>query len=150
LKLLFSSLLFILTTAVFSQNVNDLKLKDYRPVSIYKTPTANIQKAKYPAYDMHSHDYAKTDADVDAWVKTMDECGIAKTMILSYTTGAKFDSLIDKFSRYKDRFEVWCGFDYTGANEPGWEKKAVAELERCYKKGARGIGELGDKGLGEL
>ncbi|MBD0332575.1 MAG: amidohydrolase family protein, partial [Chitinophagaceae bacterium] len=25
-----------------------------------------------------------------------------------------------------------------------------AELERCYKKGARGVGELGDKGLGEF
>jgi predicted TIM-barrel fold metal-dependent hydrolase len=55
-----------------------------------------------------------------------------------------------KYSRYKDRFEVWCGFDYTGYEKPGWQKHAVAELERCYKKGARGVGELGDKGLGEL
>ena len=31
-----------------------------------------------------------------------------------------------------------------------WSKRAVAELERCYKKGARGVGELGDKGLGEF
>lgn len=58
--------------------------------------------------------------------------------------------VIAKYSRYKDRFEVWCGFDYTGYEKPGWEKHAVAELERCYKQGARGIGELGDKGLGEF
>lgn len=99
---------------------------------------------------MHSHNYAKTDAEVDEWVKMMDRLGIAKTMILSYSTGAAFDSVIQKYSRYKDRFDVWCGFDYTGYEKPGWQDHAVAELERCYKKGAKGVGELGDKGLGEL
>ena len=125
-------------------------LKNYRPVSIYKTPQANIQKARYPAIDMHSHDYPKTDAEIAAWVKTMDNTGIAKTIILSGKTGSAFDSVVDKYAKYKDRFEVWCGFDYTGADQPGWEKRAVAELERCFRKGAKGIGELGDKGLGEL
>ena len=99
---------------------------------------------------MHSHNYAKTDAEVDEWVKMMDRLGIAKTMIRSDSTGAAFDSVIQKYSRYKDRFDVWCGFDYTGYEKPGWQDHAVAELERCYKKGAKGVGELGDKGLGEL
>src|SRR4051794_2048661 len=102
--------------ACFCQDVNTLKLKDFRPVSIYKVPVTTIEKAKYPAIDFHSHDYPKTDAEVDQWVKTMDESGIAKTMILTYTTGASFDSAVTKYSRYKDRFQVWCGFDYTGAN----------------------------------
>ncbi len=76
--------------------------------------------------------------------------GIAKSMILSYSTGKKFDSIIARYAPYKNRFEVWCGFDYTGNDQPGWAKRAVAELERCHKKGAIGVGELGDKGLGEL
>src|SRR5665647_139278 len=139
---------FVLTS--FCQDVNNLKLKDYRPVSIFKIPETKIEKAKYPVIDFHSHDYPKNDAEVDQWVKTMDETGIAKTMLLSYATGASFDSVVTKYSRYKDRFEIWCGFDYTGADQPGWAQKALAELERCYKKGARGVGELGDKGLGEL
>ncbi|HEX8039885.1 MAG TPA: amidohydrolase family protein, partial [Chryseosolibacter sp.] len=46
------------------------------------------------------------------------------------------------------RFEVWCGFDINGYQEPGWSEKAVRELERCYKAGARGVGELSDKGMG--
>jgi predicted TIM-barrel fold metal-dependent hydrolase len=134
----------------FYHLAEDIKLKDFRPVSIYNTPKANIQKASFPVYDMHTHDYAKTDAEVDDWVKLMDQMGVAKSMILTYSTGKRFDSLIEKYSRYKDRFEVFCGFDYTGIDQPGWEKRAVAELERCYKKGARGVGELGDKGEGEL
>lgn len=132
-----------------SQNAENLKLKSFHPVSIYKIPETKVEKAKYPVIDFHSHDYPKTDAEVDEWVKTMDETGIAKTIILSYSTGRHFDSVIEKYSHHKDRFEVWCGFDYTGYNTPGWQQQAVTELERCYKKGARGIGELGDKGLGE-
>jgi hypothetical protein len=41
-----------------SQDVNNLKLKDFRPVSIYKNPKTEIQKAKYPVIDVHSHDNA--------------------------------------------------------------------------------------------
>jgi uncharacterized protein len=134
----------------FCQDVDTLKLKDFLPVSIYKVPQSKIVKAKYPVIDFHSHDYPKSAAEVDDWVRRMDELNISKTLILTYSTGLKFDSIVQKYSRYKDRFEVWCGFDYTGHEKPGWEKHAVAELERCHKQGATGVGELGDKGLGEL
>lgn len=140
----------MLVSSAFCQDINDLKLKDFHPVSIYDIPQSNIEKAKYPVVDFHSHNYPKDDAGVDDWVKTMDEAGISKTIILSYSTGTAFDSVVEKYARYKDRFEIWCGFDYTGYEQTGWQQHALAELERCYKKGARGVGELGDKGLGEF
>jgi|SRR6185503_13728008 len=134
----------------FCQDVNQLKLKDYHPVSIYNIPQTRVDKAKYQVIDMHSHDYAKSDAEVDQWVITMDAAGIQKTVILSYSSGARFDSVAAKYARYKNRFEVWCGFDYTGYEKPGWQQHAIKELERCHRLGAKGVGELGDKGLGEL
>jgi len=70
-------------------------------------------------------------------------------MILTYSTGARFDSIVKKYERYKARFAIWCGFDYTGYERPGWQAHAIAELERCHREGAVGVGELGDKGLGE-
>jgi hypothetical protein len=106
-------------TSVFSQDVENLTLKNFKPVSIYKIPQTKVAKAKFSVIDFHSHDYPKTDAEVDAWVKRMDQLNISKTMILSYATGKKLDSTIQKYSRYKDRFEVWCGFDYTGYENPG-------------------------------
>ena len=139
-----------LAISAVCQTVNDLKLKDFHPVSIYKIPETKIKKAKYPVIDFHSHDYPKTDFEVDEWVKTMDEAGISRSIILSYSTGARFDSIVEKYKRYKDRFEIWCGFDYMGYEKAGWQQHAITELERCYKKGARGVGELGDKGLGEF
>lgn len=154
LKFGYPLFLFLLIQAFsfmsFSQDIKQLKLKDYRPVSIYKVPQTKIEKARYPVIDFHAHDYPKTNEEVDQWVKTMNEAGIAKSIILSYSTGSRFDSIVDKYSRYKNRFEVWCGFDYTDFDKPGWEQRAVVELIRCHKKGATGVGELGDKGLGEV
>ncbi len=134
----------------FSQNSNDLTLRNYRPVSIYKTARSNISKASFPVIDMHSHDYADSQQEIDAWVKTMDAMGIEKTILLTYKTENGFDSVVKKYSRYPARFVLWCGFDYTGYGTTGWQQHAIAELERCYKKGAQGVGELGDKGEGEL
>jgi len=148
------TIILALTAAIWSssfcQDVSNLRLKDFRPISIYKTPETTVEIAKYPVIDFHSHDYPKSNSAVDEWVRTMDKVGIQKAIILSYSTGARFDSVVEKYARYKDKFEIWCGFDYTGYEQPGWQQHAIAELERCYKKGAKGVGELGDKGLGEL
>lgn len=143
-------LLCCMNTISYSQSGNNLLLKNYRPISIYKTNNENIHRAVYPAIDMHSHDYAATEEDIDTWVKTMDAMRIQKTILLTYKTGKAFDSVVEKYSRYPTRFELWCGFDYTGYNTTGWQQHAIAELERCYKKGARGVGEFADKGEGDL
>lgn len=142
--------MFVFCTVTQAQRADSILLKNYRPKSIYKIPVTRIEKAKFPVIDMHSHPYAGTKADIDRWLSIMDKCGIEKTLILSYASGKKFDSIYQVYSKYNNRFEVWCGFDYTGYNEPGGAERAVKELERCAKVGAKGVGELGDKGLGEF
>jgi len=126
----------------------DILLKDYDPVSVYNVPKTIIEKAKFPVIDMHSHAYAETPDQVADWVATMDAKGIEKTIILSSATGKAFDSIYNRYSPYSDRFDIWCGIDLSGHEEKGWSKKAVKELERCFKMGAKGVGELTDKGNG--
>jgi uncharacterized protein len=123
-------------------------LKDYRPKSIFKIPVTEIAKAKYPIIDMHSHPYAKTPEQIEEWVKNMDEVGVQKTVILTMTTGAEFDEIYRKYAKYPDRFEMWCGLDLTGYDKQGFGPGAVKELERCREAGARGVGEIHDKGSG--
>src|SRR4051812_6674166 len=67
------ALLLSFSLPVFSQDVDNLKLKDFRPVSIYKVPVSKIEKAKFPVIDFHSHDDQKTTADIDKWVQTMND-----------------------------------------------------------------------------
>lgn len=147
-----SFILAIALASVFNcvkaQDIDHLLLKDFRPVSIYKIPVTHLNKAAYAVIDIHSHDYAQTEKEVEQWVNTMFECGIEKTIILSGATGEKFDAIVKKYSRYPDQFDIWCGLDYSGYDQPGYGPAAVKELERCFKMGAKGVGELSDKGMG--
>ena len=123
--------------------------KDYRPRSIFKIPETRVLKAKYPAIDMHMH--APRGGNLDsialALIKNMDEAGIQKT-ILFCGTGKAFDQMAAIFGKYPERIELWCGFDLTGYDKPGFGPSAIAELERCVKLGAKGVGEISDKGRG--
>lgn len=142
--------LLALPFLTFAQTSPDkLLLKDYRPKSIYKVQATEGRRYSFPVIDMHSHAYASSAQELEAWVNTMTKLNIEKTIILTFATGAKFDSLYDVYSKYGSRFELWCGFDYTGFGTNAWPASGIKELERCYKKGARGVGELGDKGVGE-
>jgi uncharacterized protein len=148
----FSTIVMMISFSVFwlraQTSPDNLLLKNYRPVSIFKIPVTQVEKARYSVIDVHSHPYAENMPQVEQWIKTMDACGIEKTIILTFFTGKQFDSVYAIYSKFSPRFEVWCGFDYTGYDKPGYGPAAVAELERCFKVGARGVGELGDKGKG--
>ena len=123
---------------------DSLLLKDFRPQSIFKIPQTQVLKAKYPAIDMHMHAYRGSNLDSIALVqiKNMNETGVQKT-ILFCGTGKTFDQYAAVYGKYPDRFELWCGLDLSGSTA-----SAIAELERCVKLGAKGVGEITDKGGG--
>jgi uncharacterized protein len=125
-----------------------LLLKDYRPKSIFKIPVSDIKKAKFPVWDAHCHPRARTPEDVDAVIKVMDAVGVEKTVLVSRSNGERFDAFHKLYSKYPGRFELFCGFDFSGVNEPGFGPAAIKELERCHRVGATGVGETTDKGLG--
>lgn len=127
---------------------NQILLKDFRPESLYHTADTEVDRARYPIFDLHTHPYAKTEADVARWVKVMDQVGVERSMILTYAVGKNFDEVAERFSKFPTRFSMWCGFDYSGYDQPGFGPAAVKELERCHAQGAIGVGELGDKGKG--
>jgi predicted TIM-barrel fold metal-dependent hydrolase len=131
-----------------AQHADNILLRNYRPRSLYQVPVTKIDRAAYPIIDMHTHDYATTDEEIAKWIKIMDTCGIEKSIVMTQASGPKFDSIFNLYAKYSDRFEIWCGFDYTGYDKPGYGPAAVKELERCYRMGAGGVGEEGDKGLG--
>jgi predicted TIM-barrel fold metal-dependent hydrolase len=127
---------------------DQILLKDHRPRSIYRIPKTRVEKARFPVIDIHSHAYARTDEEVDRWVQTLDAVGVERTVVLSGATGKRFDEIVARYRRHPARFDLWCGVDYTGFDQPGYGPAAVAELERCHRAGAVGVGELSDKGGG--
>ncbi len=124
-------------------------LKDYVPTSSLAVPQSRVLKAGAAAIDVHAHVYANTDAQVGEWVQTMDEVGIERTVILTDAIGVEFDRLADLYlKRFPDRFQLYCGLDTTGIQAADYPERAVRELVRCYQRGARGVGEVSDKGWG--
>jgi uncharacterized protein len=124
-------------------------VKDWAPKSTVVTKETFVEKAKYPAIDCHLHIYARTPDQVEEWVKTMDEVGIEKSVILTGATGKDFDGLVELYLKsYPGRFILYCGIDTTDIENPDFSQRIAAELERCYRMGALGVGEVSDKGFG--
>ena len=125
-------------------------LKDYAPRSSVVVDETFVPKAMYPAIDAHTHHYvAKTPENIADWVKTMDEVGIEKSLVLTSATGKEFSRLVASMPKaYPGRFLLYCGMDRTGIDKPDYPKRVVEELERCHELGACGVGEISDKGTG--
>ncbi|MFN7936936.1 MAG: amidohydrolase family protein [Bryobacteraceae bacterium] len=131
------------------KTMGSIPIKDWKPDSSLVLEEHHPLKARYKAIDAHSHVYRRTPAEVADWVRLMDETGVETTVILSGATGAEFDKLVDLYLKpYPGRFQLYCGLETRDFDAPHYPQRAVAELERCYRKGARGVGELSEKGSG--
>lgn len=129
--------------------MDEIALKDYAPKSSLVVTETSVPKAKYAVIDVHSHINAKTPEQVQEWVRTMDEVGIEMSVVLTGATGEEFDRLVDLYLKpYPGRFQLFCGIDTRDIDKPDYPQRAAAELERCVRRGARGTGELTDKGTG--
>jgi predicted TIM-barrel fold metal-dependent hydrolase len=136
---------------VQSGPMDSILLKDYNPESSLVVPERAVAKARFPAVDVHSHplmEGIRTPQDVAAWVRTLDEVGIETSVVFTGATGDAFDRAVELFKPYANRFQLYCALDTSNIDVPDYPQRAVKELERCYRKGARGVGELTDKGSG--
>jgi uncharacterized protein len=135
--------------------MDQVLLKDYAPKSSVVAQQTSVPIAKFPVIDVHLHHYpARVEgklpkAALESWLRTMDEVGIEKSVILTVATGSQFDMMVDFYLKpHADRFQLFCGIEKRDIDQPEYPEKAVKELQRCYDMGARGVGEVTDKGYG--
>jgi uncharacterized protein len=129
--------------------MDTILLKDYAPRSSVVIKETFVPKAKFPVIDVHTHILARTPEEVADWVRTKDEVGVDITVVLTGVVGEEFDKLVELYLKpYPNRFHLYCGIDLRNINSPDFSQQVVKELERCYRMGARGVGELSDKGDG--
>ena len=129
--------------------MDSVLVRDYSPGSSLVVPETKVPKARFPAIDVHTHVYARTPTQVEEWVQTMDAVGIEITVVLTGATGERFDQLVELYLKsHPNRFQLYCGVPTDDLEATDYADKAVQELVRCYEKGARGVGEVSDKGWG--
>jgi predicted TIM-barrel fold metal-dependent hydrolase len=131
--------------------MDSVLLKDYNPKVSLVVPITQVPKARFPVIDVHAHSgqsRIRSAKDVDDWVRTMDEVGIETTVVFTGATGAEFDKQVEWFAGHPKRFQLFCSLDTENIDAADYPQRAARELERCFRKGARGVGEITDKGSG--
>ena len=117
---------------------------DYRPRSTLVTPQHLVQKAKFPAIDVHGHPPALTSADaIASVVKAMDSLNLRVMLVANNVSGERLTSTLAALnaSPHKNRFRVLAGVDFRNVG-PGWADRAVEQLEQDVAAGAIGVGEI--------
>ena len=109
-------------------------------------PRIKENRARYIRSDplfasLYSDPKAKI-ATADDLINSMDQNGIDVSVILNggwatHELCVEFnDYILESISRYPDRLVGFCTF------QPQSVEEAIAEIERCAKRGIRGVGEI--------
>ncbi len=122
-------------------------LNDYLPQSIYRIPVTEVAKAKFPVIDAHCHGHGPL--TTGEMLRIMDKVGVEKTFVFTgAATADRFTEIAHDYADHPDRFDLWCMFDLRGVEQRGFGPDAIQSLEECRRAGAKGVGELHDKGRG--
>jgi predicted TIM-barrel fold metal-dependent hydrolase len=126
--------------------VGDEMVRGYRPVPALVTKATLVERARFPAIDVHCH--WPLDADPAALLAAMDARNVRAAVNLSGGFGADLDAMLARFAAAApDRLIVFCNVDFSRIDEPDFAERAVAELESAKARGARGLKVFKDLGL---
>jgi len=130
-----------------------LLLKDFQPSSMLHAPAHNIDRAKYYVIDVHNHvnDAARIDDHMPPKevIKIMDNTNVKTVVILTGMWGDKLQQVIDEMVKpYPGRFMVFEQIDFSKIDDPNFSQEMVAQLDDSVARGARGLKQLKDLGLG--
>ena len=114
---------------------------DYRPKSTLVVEEHPVPRAKFPVVDIHSHT-GPTPETIDRLIHEMDALNIRVLNNLSGGYGPDLKQRVDyiRGTKYANRFTVFAnGLDAFRDVEPGYGRKAAAQLEQDVRNGAIGV-----------
>lgn len=134
-------------------------LDEFRPRSELKSPTMQIERARFPCVNVHTHPGRLTDAELDAMVEAMDRSNIAVSVSLDGGASSTFAEHHQNLThRYPGRFVVFLRMDYVGegdkdepdtwsVHDADYGTRMSDRLSEAVRQGARGLKLLKDLGL---
>ncbi len=154
--LLFVSLVFpTLVPALAQEPVpkpENLRLFDYKPRAMLKVLEYPIERAKFPAINVHTHPGRLNSPDqVARVIKDMDDANVAVTVSLDGMWGDTLTNHAELLGRdHPGRFVVFAQIDYRGdgeandmatwaVNRPDFGSWMAEKLDDAHRRGARGL-----------
>jgi uncharacterized protein len=114
---------------------------DYRPKSTLVVDEHPVPRAKFPVVDIHSHT-GPTPESIGRLIQEMDALNIRVLNNLSGGYGAELKQRVDfiRSTKHAHRFTLFAnGLNGFRDVEPGFGRKAAAQLEQDLKNGAIGF-----------
>ncbi len=131
-------------TVVIAQ---EMSFEEYNPKSTLVVPKHEVNRAKFPFIDVHSHQNNMGSKDLSELISDMDRLNLGIMVNLSGGSGESIKSAMQNINQsYPNRFVVFANVNFEGTGGVEWAKKAVAQLEEDVKNGAKGLKVF--KGLG--
>jgi hypothetical protein len=121
-----------------------LLLKDFDPQPALHAATHEIERAKFPVIDVHTHtnDAVGIGERVDPkeMVARMDRLNIKTIVILTGMWGDKLQTIIDTMVKpYPGRFMVFTQFDWSKINDPNFSQLMVRQIDDSVAASAYAI-----------
>ncbi|MGB5667789.1 MAG: amidohydrolase family protein [Maribacter sp.] len=133
-------IIVILFLQSISCNAQEMGFEEYNPISTLVVPINEIKKAKFPFIDVHSHQRDMSTEALKAMSIDMDQLNEAIMVNLSGGSGDRLNDMLGSIKEnYPNRFAVFANVDFEGVGSVGWSEKAVAQLGRDIKNGAKGL-----------
>ena len=129
-----------------------LLLKDFQPEPTLHRAAHEIERAKFPVIDVHTHtnDAAGIGDRVDPkeMAARMDGLNIKTIVILTGMWGDKLQAIVDDMVKpYPGRFIVFTQIDWSKINDPDFSELMVRQIDDSVRRGARGLKILKELGL---
>ncbi len=142
----------------------DLKLSEFFPESRLQVVETELQHAKFPVVDVHSHFWIRMrhdPAQLQEFVQLMDRNRIAVCTSLDGRLGSQLDEHIKYlWSEYRERFVIFTNIDWQGTggreqpetwdcNQPDFAHRTVIALEAAQRRGVSGLKVFKSFGLSD-
>lgn len=141
---------------------NSLNLSDYEPTSMLHLPETQVQRARFPVIDIHTHITlsAKFENGVptlsertylarpEELLPVMDRKNIQSMVNLTGGYGRGLAEAVQKYDKsHSHRFYTFTEPSYSQFLEPDYPKVQAQAIEQAYRNGARGLKILKTLGL---
>ncbi len=133
-------------SARWSSSTRMIRLAEYRPRSVLRVPSHEVQRPRYPVVDAHNHLGAAFGGDWtvrsrEELLAVLDEAGVDTLVDLD---GGAGEALSREIRRWQDpppdRVAVFAGLDDGGwADDPAFGRTEAARLRDSAARGARGL-----------
>lgn len=118
--------------------VGDELLRDYRPQSTLVTPQHFLERAKFPAVDVHCH--WSLEQDPRQMLAAMDALNVQYAVNLSGGYGTALWAQLDKFAAPSNgRLRIFANLDFKQVDDPDFGPKMADYLTEAKRRGASGL-----------